>query len=72
MKGTHPRRGAQMERIEMSRDWWCQDCSTTVVLDTHGRCSNCGSSAVHVAIPETQPGWRDVSIRVSIVRKESK
>lgn len=26
--------------------WWCVSCLTQIALDTHGRCSACGSDAV--------------------------
>jgi hypothetical protein len=51
---------------------YCTDCTSLVELDSHGRCPTCGSDAVCVAVPETQPGWWDVPIRVPIMRKESK
>ena len=30
----------------MNEQWWCVDCVTTIELDSHGRCSTCGSDAV--------------------------
>jgi hypothetical protein len=30
----------------MENEWWCVSCVTDIELDTHGRCSTCGSDAV--------------------------
>ncbi len=30
----------------MKNQWWCVSCLTQIGLDSHGRCSNCGSDAV--------------------------
>jgi hypothetical protein len=30
----------------MEKQWWCVSCLTEIDLDTHGRCSACGSDAV--------------------------
>ncbi len=30
----------------MKEQWWCVDCVATIELDSHGRCSTCGSDAV--------------------------
>lgn len=32
------------------KPWFCLDCRQCVDLDTHGRCSHCGSDAVDVAV----------------------
>ena len=42
------------EVATMNTQWWCVSCLTQIQLDSHGRCSSCGSDAVdrieHVAI----------------------
>jgi hypothetical protein len=30
----------------MNKQWFCVSCISQIELDTHGRCSNCGSDAV--------------------------
>jgi hypothetical protein len=30
----------------MKKQWFCVSCVTQIELDTHGRCSTCGSDAV--------------------------
>lgn len=30
----------------MKRQWWCASCLAQIDLDSHGRCSSCGSDAV--------------------------
>jgi hypothetical protein len=30
----------------MEKQWFCVNCISQIQLDTHGRCSNCGSDAV--------------------------
>jgi len=30
----------------MKRKWWCASCLAQIDLDSHGRCSSCGSDAV--------------------------
>ncbi len=30
----------------MEKQWFCVSCISQIELDTHGRCSNCGSDAV--------------------------
>jgi len=30
----------------MEKQWWCVSCLAEIELDTHGRCSACGSNAV--------------------------
>ncbi len=30
----------------MEKRWWCASCFAQMELDTHGRCSTCGSDAV--------------------------
>jgi Zn finger protein HypA/HybF involved in hydrogenase expression len=32
-------------------NFWCMDCRTVVILDTHGRCDKCKSDAVTIATP---------------------
>jgi Zn finger protein HypA/HybF involved in hydrogenase expression len=34
------------EVATMKTQWWCVSCLTQIQLDSHGRCSNCGSDAV--------------------------
>src|SRR5712692_8926519 len=34
------------EAQPMKEQWWCTNCGVSVDLDTHGRCSACGSDAV--------------------------
>jgi hypothetical protein len=34
----------------MEKQWWCVSCLTEVDLDTHGRCSGCGSDAVDMIV----------------------
>lgn len=41
----HPS-GAKYSREPMEKQWWCVSCLTQIALDTHGRCSTCGSDAV--------------------------
>jgi hypothetical protein len=30
--------------------WWCVNCLSVVRLDVHGRCENCKSEALDVAV----------------------
>lgn len=34
------------------KPYFCANCDTTVELDIHGRCGNCGSNAVDIASRE--------------------
>jgi hypothetical protein len=41
------------------KQWWCVSCLEQIALDSHGRCSNCGSNAVdriiNLEVPATVP-----------------
>lgn len=38
--------GRRETREPILKMWWCVSCLEQIALDSHGRCSNCGSDAV--------------------------
>jgi hypothetical protein len=37
----------------MEKQWWCVSCLSEIELDTHGRCSACGSDAIGMIVFRT-------------------
>ncbi len=44
-----------MQKQAIKETWWCGNCCTSIELDIHGRCGNCGSDAVD---PMERRGFR--------------